>query len=145
MPVVTRTALVAYTPAELFALVSDVAAYPQFLPFCVDARVLAQEADSLLASMEFARAGIRQGVTTRNRLLPPHRLEMDLVAGPFAELAGAWEFQPLGAAASKVIFTIRFDIDSALAHFAAGPFIDQAAALALDAFGKRAVALYGKR
>lgn len=145
MPVVTRTALVAYTPDELFALVSDVAAYPEFLPYCVEARVLAQEPDSLLASMAFARAGIRQGVTTRNRLQPPHRLEMDLVEGPFAQLCGAWEFQPLGATASKVIFTIQFDIDSALAHFAAGPLIDQAATMALTAFQNRAITLYGRR
>ncbi|MFZ5756878.1 MAG: type II toxin-antitoxin system RatA family toxin [Pseudomonadota bacterium] len=149
MPTVSRSALVAYTPDELFALVNDVETYPQFLPFCVEARVLAREGDSTLASMAFARAGIRQGVMTRNTAQVPNRLDIELVEGPFSELRGAWEFRALGndpaVPASKVTFSVTFAIDSQLVHFAAKPLIDEAAGLALDAFRKRAEQLYGKR
>ncbi len=145
MPTVSRTALVAYSPAELFALVSDVEAYPQYLPFCVEARVLQRDESSVTAHMAFARAGVRQGVTTRNRHVAPYRLEMELIDGPFEVLRGAWDFQPLGAAASKVVFTIEFEIASRLAHLAVNALVNEAAALAIDAFQKRAARLYGKR
>lgn len=145
MPTVSRTALVAYSPAELFALVSDVEAYPQYLPFCVEARVLQRDENSVTAHMAFARAGVRQGVTTRNRHVAPYRLEMELIDGPFEVLRGAWDFQPLGASASKVVFTIEFEIASRLAHLAVNALVNEAAALAIDAFQKRAARLYGKR
>lgn len=146
MPQLTRTALVAWSPAELFALVSDVEAYPQYLPYCVEATVLARGGDDeVTARIAFARAGLRQGVTTRNRRVAAHRLEMELVEGPFASLRGAWDFLPLGSAASKVVFTVDYDIDSQLAHLAAGTLVSEASALAIDAFQKRAAQLYGKR
>lgn len=145
MPQLTRTALVAYTPAELFALVNDVEAYPQYLPYCVEATVLERAGDDVVARIAFARAGLRQGVTTRNRVTGQHRLEMMLVEGPFALLRGAWEFQPLGGAASKVVFSIEYEIDSQLAHLAAGPLVNEASSVAIDAFQKRAAQLYGKR
>lgn len=150
MPTVTRTALVAYSPAELFALVNDVEAYPQFLPHCTGTQVLERATDTLVARMTFARAGLSQSVTTRNRLLLPRpqqvaRIDMELVEGPFARLLGSWEFRPLGDAASKVLFSIDFDIDSQLAHLAAGPLVGQAALVAMDAFQQRAAALYGRR
>lgn len=146
MPRLTRTALVAYAPGELLALVSDVEAYPQYLPYCVEARVLAREDDGgVTAHIAFARAGLRHGVTTRNRLVATHRLEMELVDGPFELLRGAWEFQPLGAAASKVVFSIDYEINSRLAHLAAGALVNEASTLAVDAFQKRAAQLYGRK
>ncbi len=39
---IIRSALVPYTQQEMFALVSDVDTYPQFLPWCSAARTLSQ-------------------------------------------------------------------------------------------------------
>jgi ribosome-associated toxin RatA of RatAB toxin-antitoxin module len=140
-----RTALVAYSPRELLALIEDVEAYPQYLPWCVEAKVLQRSGDAVTARIAFARAGVMQGVTTSNRRVGDHRLEMVLVEGPFSRLQGAWDFKPLGVQASKVVFTIDYDIDSSLAHLAAGALVNEAAAVAVDAFQKRAAQLYGKR
>lgn len=145
MPQVTRTALVQYSPGELFTLVNDVESYPQYLPFCVEARVLSRLDDEVTAHIAFARAGLRHGVTTRNRLQAPHRLEMELVDGPFELLRGAWEFRPLGAAASKVSFSLEYELASGLLQAVAGLAANDAAAMAMDAFHRRAVQLYGKR
>lgn len=145
MAELVRTALVAYSPDELLALVEDVEAYPQYLPWCVEARVLERAGDSVKARIAFSRAGLTQGVTTRNRRAGQHRLEMELVDGPFLRLCGAWEFRPLGLQASKVVFTIDYEIDSSLAHLAANALVSEAAAIAVDAFQKRAAQLYGKR
>lgn len=145
MAQLVRTALVAYAPAELLALVEDVEAYPQYLPWCVEAKVLARADGVVTARIGFARAGLSQGVTTRNRRVGEHRLEMQLVDGPFTKLQGAWEFRPLGSQASKVMFTIDYELDSALAHLAANALVNEASVIAVDAFQKRAAQLYGKR
>lgn len=145
MAQLVRTALVAYAAPELMALVEDVEAYPQFLPWCVDARVLRRDGEFITAHIAFARAGLRQGVTTRNRRVAAQRLEMELVEGPFAQLRGAWEFRALAPQASKVTFTIDYEIDSSLAHLAATALVNEAAIIAVDAFQKRAAQLFGKR
>lgn len=142
---VTRSALVAYSPQELFALVNDVEAYPEYLPFCVEARVLERVGDQLTARIAFARAGLRHGVTTRNRLAAPHRVEMELVDGPFQHLRGAWEFRPLGDSASKVVFNIEYELASGLVQLVAGIAAGEAAAMAMQAFEQRAAQLYGRR
>jgi ribosome-associated toxin RatA of RatAB toxin-antitoxin module len=145
MPLITRSALVAYRPQELFALVNDVESYPQYLPYCVEARVLARADDEVMARIAFSRLGITRGVTTRNRLAAPHRLDIELVEGPFAKLAGSWHFQPLGDVGSKVVFEVDYEVDTQVAQLVAGMAIGEAAGLAVDAFQKRAAQLYGKR
>lgn len=145
MPAITRTALVAYSPAELFALVSDVASYADYLPHCVESVVLERSADEVTARIAFARAGIRQALTTRNRHVAPHAVEMELVDGPFAHLRGRWQFQPLGDRASKVVFSVEYEMDSRLVHLVAGVLVDEAAGIAVDAFQRRAAQLYGRR
>jgi ribosome-associated toxin RatA of RatAB toxin-antitoxin module len=145
MTQLVRTALVAYSASELLAMVEDVEAYPQYLPWCVDARVLQRDDEFVTAHIAFSRAGIRQGVTTRNRRVSTQRLEMELVEGPFAELRGAWDFRALAPQASKVTFTIDYEIDSSLAHLAATALVNESALIAIDAFQKRAAQLYGKR
>lgn len=145
MAQIIRTALLAYSAAELLALIQDVEAYPHYLPWCVEARVLYRDEEFTTAHIAFSRAGIRRGVTTRNRLVGESRLEMELVEGPFSQLRAAWEFHALAAQASKVMFSVDYEIDSTLAHLAATALVNEAAIVAVNAFQKRAAQLYGKR
>src|SRR3569832_1831629 len=102
MPVINRSALVPYSPAEMYSLVNDVDAYPQFLPWCKSAQVLSRNDDEVRASLELARGGFEKSFTTCNRLQKNKMIEMRLVEGPFRRLEGYWRFEPLGEQACKV-------------------------------------------
>ena len=63
MESVDRSALVPYTPQEMFELVSDIESYPRFLPWCRGARILSRDVDEVRASIEFAVGGVTWSFT----------------------------------------------------------------------------------
>ena len=68
MQVVERSALVTYTASQMFALVNDVARYPEFLPWCMGARVEDVSAVERIAALKVARGVLQTEFTTRNTL-----------------------------------------------------------------------------
>ena len=105
---IRRSAIVKHSTERMFALVNDVAAYPQRFSWCSGSHVLEQDDAHLVARLDLKFAGFTQSFTTRNALEPPHRIGMNLVDGPFRELHGAWQFDPLGTGC-KVALALDFD------------------------------------
>ena len=70
-----RSALVAYTPAQMFALVDDIARYPEFLPWLASVQELERTESERVGRLTLSRAGLSEQFTTRNRVQPPGRLE----------------------------------------------------------------------
>lgn len=146
MPTVNRQALVPYSPAEMFALVDDVPAYPQFLPWCRSAQVHSRNEDEVRASIELAKGSLRKSFTTCNRLQKDKMIEMRLVEGPFRHLEGFWRFDALkGGAATRVSLDLDFEFSNRLMAMAVGPVFNQVADTLVDAFVRRAREVYGER
>lgn len=145
MDSIDRTALVHYTSQEMFALVSDINAYPQFLPWCSGADILTQEDDGVIARIDFAVGKVKQSFTTRNRHQPGTEIGMQLVDGPFSQLEGRWQFESLGEAGCKISLQLNYDFSSKMAGLVVGPVFGKIANSLVDAFQKRAVEVYGER
>ena len=144
---VHKSVLIWYSPEEMFALVTDVARYPEFLPWCDHASVLAPEPDGMKAEIGIAFAGIHQTFTTRNTHVPGREVRMKLVDGPFSSLDGVWKFLPLGQGdqrACKVTLEMHYAFKSAALAAVVGPVFDKIAGSLVDAFVKRAEHVYGK-
>lgn len=145
---VKRTALVSYSPAQMFALVEDFARYPEFLPWVSSAQLISREGDQLVGRLEMERAGVREHFTTRNTLRPPQQMEMQLVDGPFKFLDGCWRFTPIPDASgeargTRVELYIRFEFKNALLNMMFGKAFETSLASLVDAFTQRAKQLYG--
>lgn len=140
-----KSALVAYTPAEMFGLVSDIETYPQFLPWCSGARVLWRDGDELKACIEMAKGTLQKSFTTHNRQQLNKMIEMRLIDGPFKRLEGYWRFDPLGDRACKVSLDMEFEFATRMLDLVVGPVFSQIANTLVDAFQQRAVQVYGKR
>jgi len=144
---VHRNAIVPYTPDAMFDLVTDVAAYPEFLPWCTSAQVIS--ADDAGAPTEIvARLGISQGAlkghfTTRNRMERPHRIALTLVEGPFSELEGLWQIDPLGEEGCKLDLAMRFAFANPLKDMLLGTVFKHSSNKLFDAFVARARSIYG--
>ena len=81
---VHKSVLLWYSPAEMYGLVTDVARYPQFLPWCNSAQVLKTHDDGITARLGLAYMGVRQAFTTRNVQVAPDSVQVTLVDGPGA-------------------------------------------------------------
>jgi ribosome-associated toxin RatA of RatAB toxin-antitoxin module len=143
---VHKSVLIWYSAEEMFALVTDVAKYPEFLPWCDHASVLALEPDGVKAEVGIAFSGIHQTFTTRNTHVPGREVRMKLVDGPFSNLDGLWKFQPLGKGdqrACKVALELHYSFRSMALATLVGPVFDRIAGTLVDAFVKRAEHVYG--
>ncbi len=145
MPVtrIAKTALLPYAAEQLFDLVNDIAAYPQYMEGCVAATVLSATPEQVEARLELSRGGITQSFATRNRLQRPEVIEMALLEGPFTALSGRWQFLVLGEEACKVSLDLRFELDGKLASIAAGRLFESVASNLVDALCRRAHTVLG--
>ncbi|WP_313073945.1 type II toxin-antitoxin system RatA family toxin [Melaminivora sp.] len=146
MKTVNKSVLIWYSPGEMFALVTDVARYPQFLPWCDHARVLEQREHGMTAEVGIAFGGIKKSFVTRNTHEEGRRVVLELVEGPFSQLQGDWQFHPVGDStqrACKVELTLSYGFDSRALALVVGPVFDRIAATLVDAFIKRAEQVYG--
>ena len=146
MKTVRKSVLIWYSPQEMFALVTDVPSYPQFLPWCDHALIREQDGQGMTAEVGIALAGVRKSFVTRNLHEPGRRVTMTLVEGPFSQLDGDWHFHPVGDGsqrACKVELELRYGFSSAALATLVGPVFDKIAASLVDAFVARAEKVYG--
>ena len=127
----------------MFALVDDVAAYPDFLPWCSSAEVHSRTDDIVEATLELQKGKISKSFTTRNSRQEYSSIDLALVGGPFRHLSGGWRFQDLGDAGSKVSLELEFEFDSRVADMMFGAFFEDTCNSLVDAFSNRAVAIFG--
>ena len=143
---IKRSALVHYSPAEMYSLVNDVASYPKSLPWCRSSKIIDQSGNEMTACVEIARGALNRTFTTRNILHKNKKISITLVDGPFKTLHGAWTFSALKYdGACKIELDLEYMFDSGLMSIAARPVFNQIANTLVDAFSKRAVQVYGER
>ena len=145
MPTVDRSALVPYSAGTMFGLVNDVVKYPEFLPDCVDAKIVEQSDSHMQAALLISKAGVKQWFTTRNELVPDQQIKICLVSGPFQQLQGGWHFTALDEAACKVTLALQFEFSSGLVDLAFGKVFSNIANNMVKAFTERARALHNAR
>lgn len=138
---IRRSALVAVTPERMFELINDVERYPEFVPGCTQASVLERSADSLRARLTVGSGMLHTSFVTRNRLLPPHAIHMELDEGPLKSLNGIWSLTPVsapGISGCRVELDLSFEVQGGLKGLALGPVVERMAASLVDAFVARA-------
>ena len=140
---VRRSALLPFTAMQMYGLVADVERYPEFLPWCTSAAILANEGEHVTVKLGLALGLARGSFTTKNRQVPGSSVEMRLVDGPFSMLEGRWDFAPIGDAGSRANLQIRFETSGVIGGIVFGPAFERVCDQLVDAFGRRARQVYG--
>jgi len=142
LKVVERSAIVPFSAAQMFSLVNDVARYPEFLPWCVGAKVEELAADERVASLKVSRGVLRTEFTTRNRLDPDREILMSLLDGPFRNLKGHWRFEPIAERGARVGLRVEFEFKNPLTAAAFNAIFESLCGTLVDAFVMRARKIY---
>jgi ribosome-associated toxin RatA of RatAB toxin-antitoxin module len=140
---IRRSALVKYSPAQMFDLVNEVEAYPKRFAWCASAEVIERGDNMLVARLDLKFAGFHHSFTTRNTMDHPRRLQVSLVNGPFRSLEGFWDFIPLGADGCKVALELDFDYAGRLGGAALKLGFQGLASRMVDDFCREADKVYG--
>jgi coenzyme Q-binding protein COQ10 len=135
--------LLPYSQQQLFDLVADVGRYPEFLPWCVAARVKGRSGDVLTADLVIGFKMVRERFTSRVTLHAPDRIDVTYTEGPFKYLNNHWIFEPAADGGTVIDFYVDFEFRSKVLQTLIGALFNEAVGLMVAAFEKRARQLYG--
>ena len=145
MAQVSRSALLMYSAQEMYQLVNDVDAYPEFLPGCTETNILLDQPERMKASVKVSKAGISQTFMTENTLVANQSIKMELLEGPFKHLTGGWTFTHLDEQACKVSLDLEFEFSSKIVELAFGRVFHELVGSMVKSFSDRAKTVYGIR
>ena len=143
MTVIQKSALVKFSAQQMFDLVNDIEAYPEFLPWCSGSRILKREDDIVEAELVISKGAFKKSFSTRNRIDKGRRMTVSLLNGPFSHLEGTWDFIPLREDASKISLDLEFEMSGKLASLAFGAIFNQICNTMVSSFTARAKEVYG--
>ena len=142
MKKIEKSALVPYTPEQMFVLVDDIDAYSVFLPWCSQSEVVERTADEVKGQLAISYRQLNKSFVTCNINTPHSQIEMQLVEGPFKHLKGLWLFTPLGNDGCKIELNMEFEFANMLLDMTVGPVFGKIANSLVDAFTERAANVY---
>lgn len=137
-----------YTPDQLLALVGDVNAYPDFVPWITSMRTwnprrLGEGVEAVDAEAGVGFSFLKERFSTRvRRDLTNHRIDVGLLSGPFKHLANRWEFHA-DDSGTRVEFDIDFQFKSRLLEALLAANFARAVDRLMECFEARARTLYG--
>jgi coenzyme Q-binding protein COQ10 len=143
MPTHAERRLLPYTQEQLFELVADVERYPEFLPWCLGARVRERSATTIVADLLIGFRMVRERFTSRVVLDRPRRIDVSYTDGPFRYLNNHWEFIPQPDGQCLIDFYVDFEFRSRMLQKLIGLLFNEAVRRMVSAFEARARQLYG--
>jgi ribosome-associated toxin RatA of RatAB toxin-antitoxin module len=138
MKTLTRSALVARLPEQVYALVNDIGNYPKFVPGCSAAEILMRNEREIVARLKVHRGPLSTQLTTRNHLTPHSEIRMELVSGPLRALHGLWTFTPVASNGCRIELQLQFEFSNPFKAALLEPLIEGTATSMVHAFVSRA-------
>lgn len=144
MLTISKSVITSYTPAQMYALVSDVANYRNYLPWCPSSQVLHSEENKIVGRVDIEYLKVKTHFTTANTNIQDQRIDMDLIDGPFKQLKGHWLFLPLGETGCKVEFKLEYKFSNIIIEKIIGAVFEFVIKSIVDCFVKKAHEIYHK-
>jgi coenzyme Q-binding protein COQ10 len=143
MPTHAERRTLPYAPEQLFDLVADVERYPEFLPWCVGARVRERKQNAIVADLIIGYRMVRERFTSRIVLDRPGRIDVSYSEGPFRYLNNHWLFRPEPGGGCTIDFYVDFEFRSRMLQKIIELLFNEAVRRMVGAFEARARRLYG--
>ncbi len=135
--------LLPYTPEQLFDLVADVEKYPEFLPWCIGARIRERKPDAITADLVIGFKVYRERFTSHVVLNRPGRINVTYSEGPFRYLKNEWKFERSPEGGCVIDFYVDFEFKSKMLQRLIEMLFSEAVRRMVAAFEARARVLYG--
>lgn len=137
-----------YSATQMFDLIADIKAYPEFLPWCAAVRErsrrLEEGREVIDADMVVSFKVFREKFGSRVVLdRAAGRIDVSYLDGPFRYLDNRWQFTAREDGQCEVDFFVDFEFRSRTLQTLIGVVFHQAMQQIVRAFEKRAATLYG--
>jgi coenzyme Q-binding protein COQ10 len=143
MPTHAERRRLPYSAEQLFDLVADIERYPEFLPWCVGARVRERKSNLIVADLLIGYRMVRERFTSRVTLDRARRIDVSYSEGPFRYLNNHWVFEPQPDGSCVLDFFVDFEFRSRMLQKVIELLFNEAVKRMVGAFETRARRLYG--
>jgi coenzyme Q-binding protein COQ10 len=143
MPSHTETRILPYSAEQLFDLVMDIEKYPEFLPWCLAARVKSRTKDTVEADVIIGYKVFREKFSSRVRCTRAKSIDVEYMQGPMRHLQNKWEFRNTRNGECRVGFYVDFSMKTRLFETLVDQFFQRVLVRMINAFETRALELYG--
>ncbi|NKB58679.1 MAG: type II toxin-antitoxin system RatA family toxin [Alphaproteobacteria bacterium] len=144
MPTHAEQRILPHRPDQMFDLVADVGRYPEFLPWCIGARVRSQTDTLLIADLIIGFKGIRESFTSHVSLnRNDMTIDVSYQDGPFKYLNNNWKFRSIESDHCTLDFYVDFEFKSRIMQRLIEMLFGEAVRRMVRAFEERAASLYG--
>lgn len=143
MPTLKQIKTLSFPAQHLFEIVMDIEKYPQFLPWCKQAKIIREisshnlEADLLINFKNFFekyRSDVKHGKNSDNSYF----VDVVAIQGPFKKLVNQWKFREIEDGKCEIEFFIEFEFNSIFLTKILGTIFERATEKMMDAFENRA-------
>ncbi len=148
MPTHSERRNLPYSARQMYDLVADVGAYPEFLPWTAAARIRERKpirgGEVMHADLVVSFKVFRERFGSRVTLRPDDlRIDTEYLDGPFKHMHACWQFRDLPQGGCEVAFDVDFEFRNVVMRKVAGAVFNEAMQRVVRAFEARADALYG--
>ncbi len=141
---ISKSVITPFTPAQMYALVSDIENYKNYLPWCPSSQVLKREGNKVTGRVDISYLKVKAHFTTENINCENQRIDLSLVDGPFKHLKGHWLFTPLGTTGCKIEFKLDYAFSNFIIQKVIGTVFEMVIKNIVDSFVKKAHEIYRK-
>ena len=139
----SNSIILPYSARQLYEIVIDVEAYPDFLPWCISSRIVKKTDDNNFdAELTVGYKSIDEKYISRILAEYEKKIISKAISGPFKFLDSSWYFENIEKTKCKVDFSIEYQFKSFFLDKVMGSLFKKATIKMLDAFEQRAKSLH---
>ena len=113
---IKKEAIVLKDRKTVFNIVNRVDLYKNFVPYCVESKIIFEENNEMEAKLNFNLKGLTTSFTTRNTIKGNEFIDMKLVDGPFKKLDGRWEFKEVDNK-TIILLTVNYEAQNKIVEY----------------------------
>ena len=130
---IKKEAIILKDLKTVFNIVNRVDLYKNFVPYCVESKIIFEQNDEMEARIDFNLKGLKTSFTTRNKINDYQSIDMKLVEGPFKKLDGKWEFKEIDNK-TLVFLTINYEAESKIIEYTVSKSLEKITSYLVNAF-----------
>jgi ribosome-associated toxin RatA of RatAB toxin-antitoxin module len=141
MTEIKKTIEVPQSIEKMYALVTAVENYPDFISGCLDVQLHKKDQSKINCLVEAQKMGVNFAFPMVYVLHPPQMIEITLpTGGPFRQIKGFWRFAPNAGGGTQFTFELQYEVSNAFLGWTLTPLIKNEIGKLMKDFSDRAKA-----
>ena len=103
---------------EVFKVLSDVEQYHTFIPYCIESKIIEEQNEYLLVTLNIEFFGIQTSFTTKNVVKNNKSIEIDLIEGPFEKFESNWRLEEVDQQTTSLSFEMSYQMRNKILEMA---------------------------